>query len=174
MVDSILQRLNILENKVDNNSFSSQTSIPQHTYLDKQYPGLRKLEICGDLYPARRSNIGLSPWSSGKWFVMIFHSEPLEAPSLNVVFQRNVEVVSLPTSANFQASTSNKLMLPSSHPKPTMVKVLPKLKVWKNSKKNFTKMNKHSNLKHIIGIQMRKVQRVKIEKTTKEGRNWQG
>jgi hypothetical protein len=41
--------------------------------------------------------------------------------------------------------------------------------VWKNSKENFAKMDKHNNLKHIIGIQMRKIQRVKIKKTTKKG-----
>jgi hypothetical protein len=83
---------------------------------------------------------------------MIFHRKPLEVPSLNVVFQRNVEILSFPASAKFQASTSNKLMLPSSHPGPTMVKVFPKPKVWKNSKESFTKVNKQSNLKHIIGI----------------------
>jgi hypothetical protein len=102
---------------------------------------------------------------------MIFHSKPLEAPSLNVVFQRNVEILSLPTSAKFQASTSNKLMLPISHPGPTMVMVFPKPKVWKNSKESFVKMNKHSKLKHKIGIQMSEVQRVKIEKTAEERRN---
>jgi hypothetical protein len=105
---------------------------------------------------------------------MILHSEPLKAPYLNAIFQRNVEILSLPASAKFQASASNKLMLPSSHPGPAMVTVLPKPKVWKNSKEIFAKVNKHNNLKHIIGIQMRKVQRVKIEKTTKKGRNWQG
>jgi hypothetical protein len=65
-------------------------------------------------------------------------------------------------------------MQPSSHPGPIMVKVFPKPKVWKNSKESFTKMNRHSNLKHIIGIQMSEVKRVKIEKTAKEGRNRQG
>jgi hypothetical protein len=64
--------------------------------------------------------------------------------------------------------------MPSRHPRPTMVKVLPKPKVWKNSKECFPKVNKHNNLKHKIRIQMRKVQRVKIEKAAKEGRNWQG
>jgi hypothetical protein len=103
---------------------------------------------------------------------MIFHSKPLEAPSLNTVFQRNVEILSHPASAKFQASTSNKLMLPSSHPGPTMVKVFLKPKVWKNSKESFAKMNKHDNLKDKIGIQMSEVWRVKIEKTVKEGRNW--
>jgi hypothetical protein len=52
-----------------------------------------------------------------------------------------------------------------------MVKVFPKPKVWKNSKESFVKMNKHSKLKHKIGIQMSEVQRVKIEKTAEERRN---
>jgi hypothetical protein len=55
-----------------------------------------------------------------------------------------------------------------------MVKVFPKPKVWKNSKKSFAKMNKHGNLKHRIEIQMSEVQRIKFENTSKEGRNWQG
>jgi hypothetical protein len=63
-------------------------------------------------------------------------------------------------------------MLPSSHFGPTMVKIFPKPNVWKDSKESFAKMNKHSNLKHKIGIQIIEVQRVKIEKTAKEGRNW--
>jgi hypothetical protein len=100
---------------------------------------------------------------------MILHSEPLEAPSLNNIFQRNVMILGLPVSAKFQASASNKLMLPSSHPGPAMVKIIPKPKVWKNSKESFAKVNKRSNLKHGVGIQMRKVQRVKIEETTKKG-----
>ena len=83
---------------------------------------------------------------------MILHGEPFEAPSLNTIFQRNVKIFSLPASAKFQTSTSNKLMLPSGHPGPAMVKVLPKPKVSKNSKESFIKVDKHSNLKHRIGI----------------------
>jgi hypothetical protein len=105
---------------------------------------------------------------------MILHSEPLEAPSLNAIFQRNVKIFILPASVKFQTSASNMLMLPSIHLGSAMVKVLPKPKVWKNSKESFAKVDKHSNLKHRIGIQMRKVRIVKIEKTTKKGRNWQG
>ena len=94
---------------------------------------------------------------------MILHSKPFEAPSLNAIFQRNVKIFSLPASAKFQTSASNKPMLPSSHPGPA------KPKVWKNSKESFTKVDKHSDFKHIIWIQMRKIQRVKIKKTTKKG-----
>jgi hypothetical protein len=105
---------------------------------------------------------------------MILHSEPFEASSLNAIFQRNVKIFSLPALAKFQTSTSNKLMLPSSHPGTAMVKVLSKPKVWKNSMETFAKVDKHNNLKHRLGIQMHKIQRVKIKKTTKNGRHWQG
>jgi hypothetical protein len=54
-----------------------------------------------------------------------------------------------------------------------MVKVFPQAKVWKNSEEGFTKVNEHDNLKHEVGIQMRKIERIKIKKATKEGRNWQ-
>jgi hypothetical protein len=99
---------------------------------------------------------------------MILHSEPLEA-SLNAIFQRNVKIFILPASVKFQTSASNKLMLPSIHLGSVMLKVLPKPKVWKNSKESFAKVDKHSNLKHKIGIQMLKVRIVKIKKTTKKG-----
>jgi hypothetical protein len=105
---------------------------------------------------------------------MLLHSEPLEAPSLNATFQRNAKIFSLPASVKFQTSASNKMMLSSIHLGLAMVKELPKPKVWKNSKESFAKVDKHNNLKHRIGIQMRKVRRVKIEKTMKKGRNWQG
>jgi hypothetical protein len=81
----------------------------------------------------------------------------------DAMFQSNGEIFSLPASTKFQARASNKLMLPSNK------LILPKLKVWKNSKESFAKVDKHSNLKNIIGIQMCKVQRVKIKKTTKKG-----
>jgi hypothetical protein len=42
-VDSILQRLNILENKINNNSLNSQAFVLQCTYLCKQHSGLSKL-----------------------------------------------------------------------------------------------------------------------------------
>ena len=83
---------------------------------------------------------------------MVLHCKPLEAPSLNIVFQGDVKILNFSASTNLQASTSNKLMLSSSHPGPTVVKVLPKPKVRKNPKEDLTKMNIHSNLKYRIGI----------------------
>jgi hypothetical protein len=73
---------------------------------------------------------------------MVLHGKPLEAPSLNTVLQRDIKILNFPTSEKFQASTANKLMLSSSHPGPTMVEVLPKPKMRKNSKEIFAKMNK--------------------------------
>jgi hypothetical protein len=85
---------------------------------------------------------------------MILHGKPFKAPSLNTIFQRNIEVFSFPASTKFQTSTSDKLMLPFGHPRLTMVKVFPKPKVWENSKEE---VDKHGDLKHRIGIQMRKI-----------------
>jgi hypothetical protein len=100
---------------------------------------------------------------------MIFHSKPLKASSLNTVFQGNVEILSFPASTKFQASTSNKLMLPSSNPKPTMVKVLPKPKVW-NSKEKLCK-DEQTQQFQAHNWDLGEVQRVKIKKTVKEERN---
>jgi hypothetical protein len=52
----------------------------------------------------------------------------------------------------FHASTANKLMLSSSHPRPTVVEILSKLKMRKNSKESFTEVNKHDNLKNKIEV----------------------
>jgi hypothetical protein len=42
-VDSVLQRLNIPEDKIDNNSFNSQASVLKCTYLYRKHSGLSKL-----------------------------------------------------------------------------------------------------------------------------------
>jgi hypothetical protein len=68
---------------------------------------------------------------------MILHDEPFQAPSLNVVLEWNVEVTSLPSTAHLQAHGPHQLVLPPSHPKPTVVQILPKAKVGQNSKKGF-------------------------------------
>jgi hypothetical protein len=71
-VHSILQRLYVIINKVNNNSFSSQAPVLQYRYLGKQNP-------------TRRSNVGLSPRASVHRFVMVLHGKPLEAPSLDTI-----------------------------------------------------------------------------------------
>jgi hypothetical protein len=83
---------------------------------------------------------------------MVLHGKPLEAPSLDTVFQGDVKILDFSASAKLQASTPNKLMLSSSHLGPIVVKVLPKPKVRKNPKEGLTKMNIHNNLKYRIGI----------------------
>jgi hypothetical protein len=83
---------------------------------------------------------------------VVFHGKPLEAPSFNVVLQRDVKILNFPASAKFQAGTADKLVLSSSHPRPIVVEVLPKPKMRKNSKESFAKMNKHNNLKYRFGI----------------------
>jgi hypothetical protein len=72
---------------------------------------------------------------------VVLYGKPLEAPSLNTVLQRDVKILNFPASAKFQASTANKLMLSSSHPGPTVVEILPKPMMRKNSKEGFTEMN---------------------------------
>jgi hypothetical protein len=54
-----------------------------------------------------------------------------------------------------------------------MVKVLPQTKVWKNSQEGFAEVKEHDNLKHGVGIQMSKVERIEVKEATEKGRNWQ-
>jgi hypothetical protein len=68
---------------------------------------------------------------------MILHDEPFQAPSLDVVLEWDVEVVSLPPTAHLQARTPHQLVLPSGHPRPIVVQILPKAKVWQNTKEGF-------------------------------------
>ena len=83
---------------------------------------------------------------------MVLHGKPLKAPSLNTVLHRDIKIFDLPASAKFQASTANKLMLSSSHPRPIVVEIVPKPKMRKNSKESFAEVNKHDNLKNRIGV----------------------
>jgi hypothetical protein len=82
---------------------------------------------------------------------VVLHGKPLKAPSLNTVLQRDIKIFNFPAPTKFQAGTTNKLMLSSSHPGPTVVEVLPKPELRKNSKKSFTEVNKHGKLKNRIG-----------------------
>jgi hypothetical protein len=83
---------------------------------------------------------------------MVLHGKPLKMPSLNTILKRDIKIFDFPASAMFQASTANKLMMSSSHPRPTMVEVLPKPELKKNSKESFAEVNKHGNLKNRIGV----------------------
>jgi hypothetical protein len=68
---------------------------------------------------------------------MILHDEPFQAPSLDVVLEGDVEVISLPSAAHLQAHAPHQLVLPPGHPRPTVVQILPKAKVGQNPKKGF-------------------------------------
>jgi hypothetical protein len=83
---------------------------------------------------------------------VVLHGKPLKAPSLNTVLQRDIKIFDLPASAKFQASTTSKLMLSSSHPGPTVVEIPPKPKMRKNSKESFIEVNKHNNFKNRIRV----------------------
>jgi hypothetical protein len=69
---------------------------------------------------------------------MILHDEPFQAPSLDVVLEWDVEIVSLPPTAHLQTCAPHKLVLPSGHPRPIVVQMLPKAKVRQNTKEGFT------------------------------------
>jgi hypothetical protein len=97
-------------------------------------------------------DVSLPPRSGREGLVVVLHGKPLKAPSLDIVLQRDIEIFNLPASAKFQASITNKLMLSSSHPVATVVKILPKPKMRKNSKESFAEVNKNANLKNKIGV----------------------
>jgi hypothetical protein len=68
---------------------------------------------------------------------MILHDKPFQAPSLDTILEWDVEVVSLPPMAHLQARAPHQLVLPSSHPRATVVQILPQAKVWQNAEKSF-------------------------------------
>jgi hypothetical protein len=103
---------------------------------------------------------------------VVLHDKPLKAPSLSTVLQRDIKIFNLPASAKFQASTTNKLMLSSSHPGSTVVEILPKPKMRKNSMETFAEVN--ANLKNRIGVYVCKIQSIKVKKVAEERRSWQG
>jgi hypothetical protein len=52
-----------------------------------------------------------------------------------------------------------------------VIQILPQTEVRKNSKVGFAQMNKDINLQNRVGIQVSKIQIVKVKETAKEGRN---
>jgi hypothetical protein len=128
-VDSILQRLDVLEDKVSNHSFSSQASVLQRANLSKQHLGFGYLWISGGLCPAGRANVGLPSWLRGKGLVVILHGKPLKASSFNAVLEGDIKVFDFPPPVKLQTGTTDKLMLSSGHTGSTMVKIPPKPKM---------------------------------------------
>jgi hypothetical protein len=88
---------------------------------------------------------------------VVFHNKPLKAPPFNAILERNVEVLCLPPAAHLQTCTTNELVLPPSHPRPTMIQILPESEMRKNSEVGLAQMHKNRNLQDRIGIQMGQV-----------------
>jgi hypothetical protein len=85
---------------------------------------------------------------------VILYDKPFQAPAFDAVLEWNVEVLGLPPMAHLQTCTPHELVLPSCHPRPTVIQVFPQAKIWQNTKVGFTQMNKNGNLQNRIGIQM--------------------
>jgi hypothetical protein len=83
---------------------------------------------------------------------VIIHGEPLEAPPLDTILERNVKVLSLPTPTKFKTGATNHLMLPPRHSGFTVVQVLPQSEIWSNLEEGLTNMNKDGDLKDRVGI----------------------
>jgi hypothetical protein len=129
-VDSALQRLDVLEDKISNHGFSSQASVLQQAALWLRLP----LNKWGTL-PSWACKRRVAFLIEGEGFVVILHGEPLEEPSLDAVLEGDVKVFHFSPPAKFQTGTTDKLMLSSSHTGPTVVKVPLESKVGENSKK---------------------------------------
>jgi hypothetical protein len=102
---------------------------------------------------------------------VVLHDKPFQAPSFDAILEWDVEVVGLPPMAHLQTRAPHKLVLPSDHPRPAVVQVLPYAEVWQNTKESFAQVNKNINLQNGIGIQMGQIQVIEIKETAKERRN---
>jgi hypothetical protein len=68
---------------------------------------------------------------------MILHDESFQTPSLDDVLEGDVEVISLPSAAHLQARTPHQLMLPSGHPRATVIQIFPQSKVRQDTEESF-------------------------------------
>jgi hypothetical protein len=102
---------------------------------------------------------------------MVFHNEPLQTPSFNAILKWDIKVFCFPPTAHLQTRTAHELVLSPSHPRMTVIQILPQTEVRKNSKVSLTQMNKDRNLQNRVGIQVSQIQIVEVKETTKEGRN---
>jgi hypothetical protein len=83
---------------------------------------------------------------------LILHGEPLEAPSLDAVLEGDIKVFYFPPPVEHQTSTTDKLMLSSSHTRPKVVKIPLESKVGKDSKKGLAQVYENGNLENGVGI----------------------
>jgi hypothetical protein len=108
--------------------------------------------------------------TEGERFAVVLHNKPLKAPPLDVVLERNVEVLCFPPLAKLQTCVANKLVLSPSHPRLTMIKVFPETEMGENPKKGLTQMYENGNLQNGIRVQIRQVQFVEIKETAEKKR----
>jgi hypothetical protein len=85
---------------------------------------------------------------------VVFHNKPLKASPFNAILEGNVEVFCLPPAAHLHTRTANELVLPPSHPRPSMIQILPEFEMRKNYEVGLAQMHKDRNLQDRIGIQM--------------------
>jgi hypothetical protein len=119
--------------------------------------------VCGHLAASLTEGGGLA---------VVLHNEPLKAPPLNVVFERNVEVLCFSLAMKLQTRAANKLVLAPSHLGPTMIKVFPETEMGENLEKGLAHMYKNGDLQNGIRVQMCQVQFIEIKDTTEKGGDW--
>jgi hypothetical protein len=73
--------------------------------------------------------------AEGERFAVVLHNEPLKAPLLDALLERDVKILCFPPPAKLQTCAVNKLVLSPSHPRPTMIKVFPETEVGENPEK---------------------------------------
>jgi hypothetical protein len=78
----------------------------------------------------------------GQGLAVILHNEPLKAPPIDSILERNVEVLRFPPLTKLQACAANKLVLSPSHPGPTVIKVFPETEMGENPEKGLAQMYK--------------------------------
>jgi hypothetical protein len=114
-------------------------------------------------------HLAASLTEGGGRFAVVLHNEPLKAPPLDVVLERNVKILCFPPPAKLQTCAANKLVLSPSHPGPTMIKIFLETEVGENPKKGLAEMYKNGNLQDGIRVQMRQVQLIEIKETAEKG-----
>jgi hypothetical protein len=83
---------------------------------------------------------------------LVFHNEPLKAPSFDTVLERNIEILHFPSPAKLQTCATDKLVLSPSHPGPTVIKIFPKSKVGENPKKSLAQMYENATCRIELGF----------------------
>jgi hypothetical protein len=86
--------------------------------------------------------------AEGERLAVVFHDEPLKAPSFDTVLERNIEILYFPSPTKLQTCASNKLVLSPSHLGPTVIKIFPKSKVGENPKKSLAQTYENGNLQN--------------------------